>query len=169
MLGDEWLQEVLPHVTHLPHVRIIQEDGANLQFFIDLLSRKFVDTQWKHVQIVLLTLGAIDLCETSSERVLLKYKALICMLRARLGDIQIVCCTLPPRLGLLFQTGLVFNKEIVKLANTLKADCFPLHRVFVCGKTARPDYYAGGIKLSTLGIKVVVKMIKQFKVKLYLY
>ena len=168
VLGDEWLEGIGPHVTHIPHVRLIPHTGADIQYFIDLLSRNFEDGHWQNVQIVILVLGAVDLRNITSEKVLLKYKALICIIRARLGDVIIVCCSLPPRLGLEFKTGLEFNKDIAKIASALSVEYFLLHRPFVCGKTAKPGYYESGMRMSRLGINVVVKMIKQYKVKLYM-
>ena len=87
VLSDCLFPEVQPFIRDIPHVDWISSgEVANIQYFIDLLTVNFEEKKWEHVQIVLVILGFSDWLQGSHlDRVYLKYKALVNILRARLG------------------------------------------------------------------------------------
>ena len=131
--------------------------------------KSYNEKQWSKTKTVLIVLGANDLIKgVSIQKTLIKYKALVNVIRARLGDINIVCATLPPRIGLKFELGLEFNKGVSHLAKVLHVKAYQLHKPFVLGRTAKAAYYLDGLNFDKPGLMVVVKAIKLLKSQLYL-
>lgn len=168
MLGDEILDGVPALVNYLPVIRVHQWNGAGIRQIVDWFVTDFRPEDWESVQYVLIVLGAHDLLYYDIDKTILKYRTLVNIIRARLGDVHIVALTVPPRIGLLYQTGIDFNKELVCLAKKLKIESYPLHNAFVHGRTAKAEYFDDGVRCSEKGLKVIVKVIKAFKSKLYL-
>lgn len=170
VLSDLPFPEVQPFIKEIQHVSWVNDcEVQTIQHFIDLLAVDFDEGQWRHIQIVILMLGVSDWLQCRNfDRLCLKYRALVNIIRARLGDISIICCTNPPRKGLIFEDGITVNRSIVSIAKELHVQNYPLHRPFVKGRGIRPDYFTSDFGIGKLGITVFVKLIKMFKARLYL-
>lgn len=156
-------------IAHLEGLSVYHLERGCVQDCIDFFVHQYKPEQWSQVQYVLLIVGAHDLCQGKSvDHTIKRYRTLVNVIRARLGDIKVVICSVPPRLGLIYSCGIEFNNELVKLAAKLGVKFHRLHNAFVSGRTAKAAYYLDGVRLSETGLKVIVKVLKDYKSKLYL-
>ena len=121
-------------------------------------------SQWLNIRIVLLLVGACDAFDVAPNKVLLKYIALVSIIKACVGDVAIV----PPKHDVLHKQGITQNKDIADVAKTLNVSSFPCHKTFVKGKIERTAYFVDGVYLVEPRLKALVKTIKYLESKLYI-
>ena len=157
------LRGVQSRLSEKFNVEVRSYSGANVTDFITLFTTGFVESDWCNVSGLLLLIGTNNVAKTEVDIFAKKYNALLQIIRARLGDIFSVVCTIPPRLRDFENRNekcKVFNKIIVEAAKKAKAVLHPLHQAFLCGGKPRRAYFRDGLHFSDWGFRVVTNVVK---------
>lgn len=165
VLGDSLLRDLPPKFQDFPavHVRVFR--GAYIQTLTKLFTTSFVEKDWKGVTKLLLLIGTNHVEKYDLKEFEFKYRALLQIIRARLGDIDLIVCTIPPRpkdFGSLNSKCKEFNFAIRRSAVKAKARVELLHKAFLFEGRPKSIYFCDGLHLSALGVTVLVKVVKRF-------
>lgn len=136
-----------------------------MQTITKLFTTGFVEEQWEGVTKLLLLIGTNHVQKYEIAEFEHKYKALLQIIRARLGDIQFVVCTIPPRpkdFEQLNEKCKEFNFAIRRASVIAKAKVELLHKAFLFQGRPKGIYFCDGLHLSPLGVTVLTKVVKRY-------
>ena len=161
-------------VKHLPHqfvdwadVTVRSYRGYHVQDLTALLAYDFKESEWVNVTGVALLIGTNDLKSLSVEAFKLKYKALVQIIRARLGGVNIVLFGFPPRPKDHSNWGwkaIAFNKAIKDIASELRVLHHPLYKACLYkGQPVDRFFLEDGLHLSYEGVKLLAKVVKMYR------
>jgi hypothetical protein len=93
VLGDSLLRDLPVQFAAWPGIDVRCYRGAKLGTLIELFTTGFVASDWEKVHKLLLLVGTNEIEKTSLKEFEKKYKALIQIIRARLGNIDFIVWT----------------------------------------------------------------------------
>lgn len=163
-------------LKHLPgqfvdwvDVSVLSYSGYHVEDLTALLAYNFQESQWAGVTGVALLIGTNDITSISVQEFKLKYKALVQIIRARLGVVDIVLLGIPPRPkdhSTFGHKAICFNKAIKDIAVELKVLHHPLYKACLHRGQPIDKYFVGdGLHLSATGVKLLAKVVKMYRSK----
>lgn len=164
VIGDSLLREQGERFRHCPDISVRCYRGAHIENLIKVFTTEFVEQQWEKVDKVLVLIGTNHVQKCEVKYFEKKYHALIQIIRARLGNIKLIVCTIPPRpkdFESLNWKCKEFNYVIRRVAEKAKAVLEPLHRAYMYEGKPKSIYFCDGLHCSYLGTKVITKVIKR--------
>ena len=165
-MGDSLLREAAQLLKPIPYLTVKFYPGARVEGLIQKFTVQFQPEFWNGVQFVWLHVGTNDIdSQHSVQFIVKKYKTLILIIRARLGDIHIVCTGILPRLKDWVRSKSKVretNKKLKKLSVLLRIRFFPMGQPFTFQGVPLDRYYRrDGLHLSSQGSEILVKCVKQ--------
>lgn len=142
--------------------------GAKIENLIELFTCGFVPEHWESVDKLLLLVGTNNLKKTEIGKFEKKFQALLNIIRARLGDVNFIVCTIPPRPKDFkwFNAKLIeFNFAIKRASIKAKAILHPLHRAFLYKGKPKLAYYCDGLHFSAWGTEIVTNVVKMYRAR----
>ena len=164
MLGDSLVKGLLEKLDRWD-ISIRCHRGAKVPNFIDLLTTDFDERQWRKVRQLFILIGTNNVQKTTIGEFEKKYTALLKIIRARLGDIPIIACSLLPRpkdFDKLGEKCKEFNFCIKRASCQAACTFYPLHKAFLFDKLPKDTYFTDGLHFSYLGNKVLCKVVKRW-------
>ena len=165
VLGDSLLRDLPVKFQDFPDVHVRVFRGAYIETLKRLFTTGFVERHWVGVDKLFLLIGTNHVEKYELKEFEFKYKALLQIIRARLGDITLIVCTIPPRpkdFDDLNDKCKEFNFAIRRTALKVKAKVELLHKAFLFEGKPKSIYFCDGLHLSALGVNVLVKAVKRF-------
>ena len=165
VVGDSLVRDLPEKFAAFPEVQVRVHRGAYIETLIELFTTGFVESKWLGVTSVFMLIGTNHTKNTEVQYFEKKYTALLQIVRARLGDIQLIVCTVPPRSRDFKDWNWRvkdFNCAISRAAVKAKAILYPLHKAFLYDGVPRATYFCDGLHFSKLGTNVLTKAVKKF-------
>jgi lysophospholipase L1-like esterase len=140
-----------------------------VQRLTEVFTTGFLENEWKDVFAVILLVGTNDVERGRSHEFKIKYRALVKIIQARLGQVHIVLCGIPPRpkdeetLG---EKTRLFNRIILAVAQELKLVHHPLYKAFLSHGQLKLNYFCkDGLHLSPVAERLVAKVVKMYRTR----
>ena len=165
VVGDSLVRDLAKKFAVFPEVRVRVYRGAYIETLIEIFTTGFVESEWQGVKKVFLLIGTNHTKNTEVEYFEKKYTALVQIVRARLGNIELIVCTIPPRPRDFENWNWKckeFNFAISRAAVKAKAILYPLHKAFLFEGLPRTTYFCDGLHFSRLGTNALTKAVKGF-------
>lgn len=143
--------------------------GCNVERLTDKFVFEFIQEDWRNIVVLLILIGTNDVKSLEVNTFEIKYRNLLSVIRARLGNVQLVLLGIPPRPrdhNVRGEKAKQFNKVILRITQDLSVGHFPLYKPMCYKGAPKCEYFVDKLHLSRLGVAVLVKVVKQFRHKI---
>lgn len=169
VIGDSLLKHLGHQFVDWVDVTVWSHSGFHVEDLTSWLAYNFEEAEWSGVKGVAILIGTNDIKSLSPERFRIKYKALVQIVRARLGSVSIVLLGIPPRPrdhDTHGRKAIRFNVIIKEIAVELGVLHHPLYKACLShGQPIAKFFLGDGLHLSVTGVKLLAKVVKMFRAK----
>ena len=167
MIGDSLIRDLGGQFVDWADVEVRPGLSVGVEECTKTFTINFQPEFWRGVSTIFLLIGTFDIEETEARVFAIKYRALVKIIRARLGDVNLILSGIPPRPRdekVLGHRTKLFNKFILTVAKDLKVTHHPLYKAFLSHGELKMNYFGSdGLHLSSVANILLAKVVKLYR------